>query len=351
MPEKMMTLSKIALEPGMHWVEKVVPEIKEDEVLIKVLATSVCGTDLHIYEWDSWAQSRVLEPHTMGHEFVGEVVKLGSEVENLKIGDLVSAETHIVCGHCEFCLNDQAHICSNALVIGVDRDGCFAEYIAIPARNAWLNDPKIPLPFLSIQEPLGNAVHTVLAGEIEGKSVAIAGVGPVGILAVDVVKACGAKQIFAIDVNDYRLNLAHDIGADVTINAAKEDVLEIIQKHTDHAGVDVVLEMSGSGSALNLALSYLKPGGRLSILGIPTKPVQIDVGRDIVFKGITIQGITGRRIFKTWYQVKDLVESGKLHLDQVVTHIMPWEDYEEAMKLMESGDCGKIVLTIHPKEN
>lgn len=345
MDTKMITLSKIESKRGMGILVKDIPEILDDEILVKVYAASVCGTDVHIYTWDKWAESRIKTiPQTMGHELAGEVVKIGKRVHTIQVGDIVSAETHIVCGECEFCLTGRSHICKNTSVLGVDRDGAFAEFIAIPAVNAWKNDPTVPPEYLSIQEPLGNAVHTVLAQDVVGKTVAVVGVGPIGIMAVDVAKAVGAARVFAIDVNQYRLDLAKKIGADVCLNALDSDLVQQILDLTNGAGIDVVCEMSGNGHALNQALEYLKLGGHLSILGVPTKKVEIDVTNHIVFKGITIHGITGRRMYDTWFQVKGLIQSGKLHLNDIVTHKLPYTDYEEAMRLMESGNCGKVVL-------
>lgn len=346
MNQTMKTLSKIRLEPGMHWVEKPIPSIKEDEVLVKVLSASVCGTDVHIYTWDTWAQNRIKEPYTMGHELSGRVVEVGQDVTGVKVGDIVTTETHIVCHTCEFCLSHQAHICAHTKVIGVDMDGVFAEYVALPATNLIQCDPTMDHDLLSVQEPLGNAVHTVMTGDIIGKTVAVVGVGPIGILAVDVAKAMGASKVIAIDVNPYRLDLALKIGADASIHSLQEDTHKRIHELVGPYGVDVVLEMSGNAHALKQALGYLKPGGRMSILGIPTQEVSLDIGQEIVFKGITIQGITGRRMYETWDQIKVLLKEDKLHLDQIVTHRLDWTDYEEAFKLMESGNCGKVVLRI-----
>jgi threonine 3-dehydrogenase len=352
MDTKMITLSKIEAKRGMEILMKDIPSINEDEILVKVLAASVCGTDVHIYTWDKWAENRIKKiPQTMGHELAGEVVKIGKRVNTLKIGDIVSAETHIVCGVCEFCLTGRAHICINTSVLGVDRDGAFAQYIAIPAVNAWKNDPSIPPEYLSIQEPLGNAVHTVLAQDVIGKTVAVVGVGPIGIMAVDVAKAVGASRVFAIDVNAYRLDLAKKIGADVCLNALDGDIVQRVKDLTGGAGVDVVCEMSGNGIALNQALEYLKLGGHLSILGVPTKKIEIDVTNHIVFKGITIHGITGRKMYETWFQVKGLIQSGKLHLKDIVTHKLHYSEYEKAMSLMESGNCGKIVLMFNQEKS
>lgn len=343
----MLTLSKTALKPGLEWVEKPKPVPHKDEVLIKIEYVSVCGTDVHLYEWNDWAKHRVKKPMTMGHEFVGTIVDCGPDVKHRKTGELVSAETHIVCGHCEFCLNDQKHICEHTEVIGVDRDGAFAEYISIPEENAWLNNPAIPMHLLSVQEPLGNAVHTLMAQPIEGKTVAILGVGPIGILAVDAAKAMGAKTVVAIDVVDYRLKLAQKIGADAIIYANKENVDKRIRELCGQNGVDVICEMSGNTHALKQAFNYVKPGGHIAILGIPSQDLSFDVASSIVFKGIHVHGITGRHMFKTWEKVKDLIDHQKLHLDHVITHVLDWTQIHEAMDLMHSGECGKIVLKVN----
>lgn len=352
MQETMISLSKMKAGRGMELVHKAIPTIEDHEILIQVKAASICGTDVHIYTWDAWAANRIKNlPQTMGHELAGIVVKVGSRVKRIQVGDHVSCETHIVCGECEFCRTGQGHICVNTQVLGVDRDGAFAEYIAVPADNAWVNDKNVPFEYSSIQEPLGNAVHTVLSGPVVGKSVAIVGVGPIGMLAVDVAKAAGARVVFAIDINDYRLDLARSIGADASIHSLREDVVKRVLDLTDGLGVDVVCEMSGNSIALNQALEFVKLGGRVSILGVPTKNVEIDVAKHIVFKGIQIHGITGRRMYDTWYQVKGLIESGKLHLKELVTHVLPYTAYEEAFSLMESGQCGKIVLMFNQEDN
>lgn len=345
----MLVLGKQSLTKGIDWMEKYIPIPKDNEVLVKVLYASICGTDLHIYEMNEWAQNRIKEAHTMGHEFVGRVVALGANVKTRKVGDLVSAETHIVCNDCEFCLNHQKHICENTVVLGVDVDGAYAQYICIPEENAILNDEDMPLYTYSVQEPLGNAIHTLMAQDIKDKTVAIVGVGPIGILAVDAAKALGAKQVLAIDLVDYRLNLAKEIGADYVINA-KDDVDKKIREIFGKNGVDVVCEMSGNPKALNQALHYLKAGGHLSILGIPNHKVEIDITNDIVFKGINIHGITGREMFETWDVIKDLLRHKKLHLEKVITHILDWTEIEEGMRLMSSGECGKVVLKVSEDE-
>lgn len=350
MKNTMKTISKLSPQPGAQLSTKPVPTIQDDEILVKVLAASICGTDVHIYDYNEWAQSRIKIPQVMGHELAGQVVKLGKNVTSVKLGDIVSAETHIICGTCEFCLNGQGHICQNTSILGVDRDGAFAEYIAIPAKNAWINNPKIDPAYLCVQEPLGNAIHTVTSGEVKGKTVAIVGVGPIGLMAVNVAKALGAKLVVAVDVNAYRLDLSKTLGANLALNAMTDDVTNIILNATNGYGVDVVCEMSGAPKALHQAFTYLKKGGRLSILGLPDKPMTIDVANEIVFKGITIHGITGRRIMETWQQGKALIDAHLLDLDKIVTHILPFEDYEKGFELMHSGNCGKVVLRVGEKE-
>lgn len=350
MKNSMNTISKLSPTQGANWIEKPIPTIKDDEILVKILAVSVCGTDVHIYDYNEWAQSRIKIPQVMGHELAGEVVEIGSLVDSVKLGDIVSAETHIICGTCEFCLNGQGHICQNTEILGVDRDGAFAQYIAIPAKNAWINNPSIDPAYLCIQEPLGNAIHTVTSGDIKGKTVAIVGVGPIGLMAVNVAKALGASLIIAVDINSYRLNLSKELGAQLALNSLTDDVTKLVLEATNGYGVDVVCEMSGAPTALHQAFAFLKKGGRLSILGLPDHPMTIDVANEIVFKGITIHGITGRRIMDTWKQGKALIDAKLLDLDKIVTHILPFEDYEHAFELMHSGNCGKIVLRVADRE-
>ncbi|WIF94976.1 L-threonine 3-dehydrogenase [Caminicella sporogenes] len=341
---KMKCVVKSEPKEGAILTTREIPQIGPNEILVKVLATSICGTDYHIYSWDAWSQKRIKPPLIMGHEFAGEVIKVGEKVSKVKIGDIVSAETHIVCGKCELCATGKAHICKDTLILGVDTQGTFAEYVAIPEDNAWVNDPSIPPEYLCIQEPLGNAVHTVLSGDIIGKTIAVVGCGPIGIMAVAVAKAVGAAKVIAIEVNEYRINLAKEVGADVVINPIKEDVIKRVLDETDGMGVDVVAEMSGNSTAIQQALKYIKLGGRMAMLGIPTEDVKLDVANGIVFKGVQIHGIVGRRMYETWHQVKGLLASGNLKLDKIVTHKLPLEDFEKGMELMKSGNCGKVVL-------
>lgn len=340
----MKALVKSSRGFGAQLKEVPIPTISDHEVLIQVKATSICGTDVHIYTWDEWSQSRVNPPYIFGHEFSGIIVKKGKLVNNLEIGDHVSAETHIVCGRCPQCLTGQAHVCAKTEIIGVDRDGCFAEYVALPAENIWKNDPSLPHDKASIQEPLGNAVHTVLAGSVTGKSVAIIGCGPIGLMAVAVAKASGASQVIAFDLNDYRLALARKMGATKVANSKDVDPLEIVAQLTNGSGVDIVCEMSGHPSAIKQGFKMVTNGGRVSILSLPTKPVEIDITNDIVFKGITVQGITGRRMYETWQQVSGLLQSGQMNMSSLITHHFPLEEFEKGFELMIKGECGKVVL-------
>jgi threonine 3-dehydrogenase len=283
-------------------------------------------------------------PLTVGHEFSGEIIKMGKDVTRVKLGDIVSAETHIICGKCEFCLRGEGHICRNTKIIGVDTDGCFAEYLRIPEANCFVNDKQHNRLHLSIQEPLGNAVHTMLHFPIKDKDVVVLGCGPIGIMGVDVAKAEGARQVIAIEVNEFRRNLAKKIGADHVIDPLSQDTYQEVMRLTDNAGVDVIGEFSGNKSAIEAAFKYLKPGGGLSLLGIPSESICLDFATDIVFKGINIYGVTGRRIYDTWYKVKELIASNKLHLDSIITHKLPLSEINQAAQIMGEKNCGKIVL-------
>ncbi|QNF29606.1 MULTISPECIES: L-threonine 3-dehydrogenase [Metabacillus] len=321
-----------------------IPQINEDEVLIKVKATSICGTDVHIYKWDEWSESRVNPPYVFGHEFSGEVVEKGSKVKNVDYGDSVSAETHIVCGKCSQCLTGKAHICKYTKIIGVDTRGCFAEYVALPAANLWKNPKEMLYDVAAIQEPMGNAVHTVLSGDVIGKTVAIIGCGPIGLMAVGVAKAAGAAQVIALDINNYRLNLAKQMGATSVINSKNEEPLQAVKQLTNGDGVDVVCEMSGHPIAMNQGFRMVTNGGRVSILSLPVRPVELDVTNDIVFKGITVKGITGRKMFETWQQVSALLHSGQVNVKPIITHHFSLEEFEKGFELMIEGNCGKVVL-------
>src|SRR5579863_7631493 len=342
---KMKAALKAEAAPGAKVALVNIPQIGSRDVLVQVKAASICGTDMHIYEWDAWAQSRMSVPRIFGHEFAGEVVEVGSEVTSLVPGDFVAAETHITCGQCYQCRTGQAHVCRNVQILGIDRDGAFAEYIAIPESVAWKTGKEIDHHVASIQEPFGNAVHATFAGEIAERTVAVFGCGPIGLWAVGLCRISGSSAIFAIEPNHKRLDMATTMGANYVINLREVDPVQQILDITGGLGVDVVLEMSGHPSAIRQGFKALRNGGRVSLLGLPAGMIELDLANDIIFKGATVLGISGRRIFDTWYRTRRILESGQLDLKQVITHTLPFERIHDAMEIMKTGDCGKIVLT------
>ncbi len=344
MPEKMKAVVKAEAAPGAQLMMVDVPEVGPGEVLVKVKATSICGTDVHIYRWDPWARSRIKPPMVFGHEFAGEIVELGPGVTTLKERDYVSAETHVVCGVCERCRMGQAHICQTVSIIGVDRPGSFAEYVSIPARNAWLNPPDMPAEVASIQEPFGNAVHTALSSDLAGKSVLVTGCGPIGLMAIGVARSSGASAVYGTEVVPYRLKLASRMGADLVLNPRETDVVSQIMTATDSQGIDVLLEMSGNPSALHEGFAVLRSGGYAALLGIPSGPMELDLANEIIFKGAKVYGVTGRHIWRTWYQTRALLSSGAVDVGPIITHRLPLEDFEQGLQLMSAGQCGKVVL-------
>jgi len=345
MAKTMQAIVKAHAAPGIEIREVPVPDIGATDVLVRVEAASVCGTDLHIYNWDPWAQNRIKPPLIPGHEFCGIVERVGEDVTAVAPGDFVSAEMHVACGKCLQCRTGAAHICQKVKIIGVDADGAFAEFVKIPESNIWKLDPSLPRAWGSLLDPLGNAVHTVLAGEIATKTVAITGCGQIGLFAIAVAKLCGAAMVFAVEVNPYRRSLATKMGADVVLDPTTEDATARILAATDGVGVDVLLEMSGHQNGINTGLKALRTGGRASLLGIPSRPVTLDLAEDIIFKGAVVQGINGRKMYETWFQMEALLKSGKLDLDPVISHTMPLRDFDKAMDLLKSGEASKIVLT------
>lgn len=341
---KMKALMKKDGAFGAVLTEVPIPEIDKHEVLIKVKAASICGTDVHIYNWDQWARQRIKTPYVFGHEFSGIVEDVGENVSSVKVGEYVSAETHIVCGECVPCLTGKSHVCTNTAIIGVDTAGCFAEYVKVPADNIWRNPADMDPSIASIQEPLGNAVHTVLESQPAGGTTAVIGCGPIGLMAVAVAKAAGASQVIAIDKNEYRLRLAKQMGATCAVSIEKEDPLKIVSALTSGEGADLVCEMSGHPSAIAQGLAMAANGGRFHILSLPEHPVTIDLTNKVVFKGLTIQGITGRKMFSTWRQVSQLISSNVIDLAPVITHQFPLEEFEKGFELMRSGQCGKVIL-------
>jgi threonine 3-dehydrogenase len=344
MPKSMLAVVKPQAKPGVEIRDVAIPQIGLTDVLVKVKVASICGTDLHIYNWDRWAQGRIHPPLIPGHEFCGEVVARGSEVTTVKEGDFVSAEMHVACGKCLQCRTGEAHICQFVKIIGVDADGAFAEYVRIPESNIWKLDPAIPIEYASILDPLGNAVHTVLAGEIAAKTVAITGCGPIGLFSIAVARAVGAAQVIAIEVNEYRRRIAREMKADLVLDPTKEDVRKVIADRTSGAGVDVVLEMAGHPSAIRTAFDIVRRGGRISLLGLTSKPIALNFSEDIIFKGITVQGINGRRMYQTWYQMTALLKAGKLDLHPVITDRMAMADFSKGMERLTTGEASKILL-------
>jgi threonine 3-dehydrogenase len=344
MPAKMHAVMKTTEGAGLTWGETGIPSIDPDDLLVKVRAVSICGTDLHIRRWDTWASRRVRPPLIVGHEMCGEVVEVGAHVTTVKTGDFVSAESHIVCGICDQCRNGNAHICENTRILGVDTDGVFAEYVRIPAANAWQNPPDMPWELATLMENFGNAVHTAMALDVRGKRVLVTGCGPVGLMAIAVVRAVGARTIIATDVSPYRLDLARRMGADLALNPIDDDVESAIRGASGGRGVDALLEFSGAAPAIRQGFRLLRDGGEAALLGIPDRPIELDWASDLVFKGVTVRGIVGRRLWQTWYQMRDLLNGGLVDLRPVITHKFALGDFDQAMDTMQSGASGKVVM-------
>ncbi len=341
----MQALVKAQCAPGLQVTSVPKPSPGPGEVLIAVRHAGVCGTDLHIAEWDAWAQGRLKPPLVIGHEFAGEIVAVGDGVAQLKAGQLVTAEGHIVCGHCLQCRTGNSHICKNTRIIGVDRDGAFAEYIVMPATNV-LSLDGIPTTVGAVMDPMGNAFHTVLTAEIPGSTVFIVGCGPIGCFAVGIARAGGAAKVMASDVNPKRLALARRMGAHVTINAATDDAARVVLEETGGEGADVVCEMSGVPTALHQAFAAVRLGGRVQLLGIPTGAVPMDFAGEIIFKGITVYGVIGRKMYQTWHQMRRYLTAGLLDPRPVITHQFPLAQIDQALAAIRSGDAGKIILEI-----
>ena len=338
----MKALVKKYSKPGI-WMDDVpVPEIGVNDVLIKIKKTSICGTDIHIYNWDDWAKKTIPVPMVTGHEYVGTVEAIGSNVHDVKIGELVSGEGHIVCGYCRNCRAGRRHLCPNAKGVGVNRPGCFAEYLSIPVSNIWHADSKIPLDVLSIFDPFGNATHTALSFNVLGEDVLITGAGPIGIMAAAICKHAGARYVVITDMNSYRLDLAKKIGVTEAVNITKENLNDVMKRLGMKEGFDVGLEMSGSPKALNGMIDVMSHGAKIALLGILPSGAGVDWEK-IVFNGLNIKGIYGREMFETWYKMQVMVLSG-LDITPVITHHFPVDDYKKAFELMKSGNSGKIIL-------
>ncbi len=341
----MQAIVKQKRAPGLTVMSVPKPAPGPGEVLIAVRHAGVCGTDVHIADWNAWAEGRIKPPVVVGHEFAGEIVAVGDAVSELKTGQLVTAEGHIVCGHCLQCRTGNSHICRNTRIIGVDRDGAFAEYIAMPATNVLPLD-GIPTTVGAVMDPMGNAFHTVLSAEVPGSTVLVVGCGPIGCFAVGIARAAGAAKVIASDVNATRLALAHRMGAHVTVNAATDDVVRTVLDETSGEGADVVCEMSGVPSALHQAFAAVRMGGRVQLLGLPKGQVPIDFATEIIFKGITVYGVIGRKMYETWHQMRRYLTAGLLDPRPVITHQFPLAKIDEALAAIRSGDAGKIILEI-----
>lgn len=338
----MKALVKQKAEPGL-WMEDVpVPEIGINDVLIRVDRTGICGTDLHIYNWDAWAQKTIPVPMVVGHEFVGEIVEVGSNVKDFSAGDVVSGEGHVVCGRCRNCMAGRRHLCNHTRGIGVNRPGAFAEFIALPMTNVWLHHPKISRDVQSIFDPLGNAVHSALSFNVLGEDVLITGAGPIGLMAAAVVRHAGARFVVITDVNPYRLDLARKLGVTRAVDARSEGLADVQVELGMLEGFDIGLEMSGNATAFRDMLENMCHGGRIAMLGIPEESMAIDWSL-VIFNMLTIKGIYGREMYETWYKMTVLIESG-LDIEPVITHRLSCDDFEEGFAAMKSGACGKVIL-------
>ena len=338
----MKALVKAEAEEGLRLEEVAIPEVGENEVLIRIKRTAICGTDVHIYNWDTWASETIPVPMVIGHEFVGEIAELGRNVKDLKIGELVSGEGHLVCGHCRNCLAGKRHLCRNTSGVGVNRPGSFAEYLALPMANVWQCDPSIPTEILTCFDPLGNAAHTALSFDILGEDVLITGAGPIGCMAAAIARHAGARHVVVTDVNPYRLQLAARVGASRTVNVSREKLADVPRELGMREGFDVALEMSGHPSALEAILANMRHGGKIAMLGIMPDNTRID-WNTVVFNGLTIKGIYGREMFETWYKMTSMIQSG-LDITPLITHNFYYTEFKEGFEVMRSGQSGKVIL-------
>ncbi|WP_445358733.1 L-threonine 3-dehydrogenase [Microbulbifer sp. ANSA005] len=338
----MKALSKLKSEVGIWLTDVEIPTPGHNDLLIKIHKTAICGTDMHIYNWDEWSQKTIPVPMVVGHEYVGEVVGMGQEVAGFQVGDRVSGEGHITCGHCRNCRAGRRHLCRNTHGVGVDRPGAFAEYLVIPALNAFKIPDNISDDLASIFDPLGNAVHTALSFDLVGEDVLITGAGPIGIMAAAVAKHVGARHVVITDINEYRLDLARKMGATRAVNVAKENLSDVMNELGMSEGFDVGLEMSGVPVAFRDMIAAMNHGGKIAMLGIPAGEMAIDWGQ-VIFKGLMIKGIYGREMFETWYKMASLIQSG-LDLTPIITHQFSIDDFQQGFDTMGSGESGKVIL-------
>jgi threonine 3-dehydrogenase len=340
--KQMKSLAKLHREPGIWLTDNPVPEMGPNDLMIKIRKTAICGTDMHIFNWDEWSQQTIPVPMIVGHEYVGEVVEIGQEVAGFTIGDRVSGEGHITCGHCRNCRAGRRHLCRNTTGVGVNRQGAFAEYLVIPAFNAFKIPANISDDMAAIFDPFGNAVHTALSFDLVGEDVLITGAGPIGIMAAAVAKHAGARFVVITDVNDYRLDLAKKMGATRVVNVASENLNDVMNELGMTEGFDIGLEMSGVPSAFRDMLDKMNHGGKIAMLGIPPQSVAVD-WNTVIFKGLTIKGVYGREMFETWYKMVSLLQSG-LDLSPMITHQFSVNDFAKGFEVMGSGQSGKVLL-------
>lgn len=340
----MKALAKLKPEPGIWQIDAPVPSVGPNDVLIKIRKSAICGTDVHIYNWDEWSQRTVPVPLITGHEYVGEVVELGSEVTGFHVGDIVSGEGHITCGNCRNCRAGRRHLCPNTIGVGVQRQGSFAEYLALPAFNVFPVPQHVPLSVAAIFDPLGNAVHTALTFDVVGEDVLITGAGPIGIMAAAICRFVGARNVVITDINDERLKLAEQFGVDRAVNVATDgfNMPDVMAELGMTEGFDVALEMSGAPAAFSMMFDSVRNGGQVALLGIPGKAMEID-WNTVIFKGLTVQGIYGRQMFETWYKMSAMLKAG-LDVSGVITHRFGIDDFEDAFQTMRGGSCGKVIL-------
>jgi threonine 3-dehydrogenase len=338
----MKALVKREAREGLWLVDVPVPEYGINDVLIKIEKTSICGTDVHIYNWDAWAAKTIPVPMVVGHEFVGRIAAYGSNVHDVKVGDLVSGEGHIVCGRCRNCLAGRRHLCAHTKGVGVNRPGAFAEYLAIPVTNVWHCDPRIPLEVLSSFDPLGNATHTALTFPVLGEDVLITGAGPIGLMAALIARQAGARFVVITDVNPYRLDLARKIGVTMAVNPLEKSLADVQRDLGMKEGFDVGLEMSGNAQAFADMVDHMAHGGKIALLGIPHAELKIDWHK-VIFNMITLKGIYGREMYETWYMMTAMIQSG-LDIRPIITHQFPVAEFQKGFDVMRKGDCGKVVL-------
>jgi len=338
----MKTLAKLKAEPGIWVHEQAIPEVGHNDVLIRIKKTAICGTDIHIYNWDSWSQETIPVPMTIGHEFVGVIESVGQEVSGFEVGDRVSGEGHITCGFCRNCRAGKRHLCRNSIGVGVNRQGAFAEYLSIPACNAFKIPEDISDDMAAIFDPFGNAAHTALSFDLVGEDVLITGAGPIGIMAVAICHHVGARNVVITDINDYRLDLAKQMGATRAVNVSQENISEVMYEIGMKEGFDVGLEMSGAGTALRSMLETMNHGGKVAMLGIPAADTVIDWNH-VIFKGLQLKGIYGREMYETWYKMVAMLQSG-LDLNPIVTHHFVIDEFQKGFDIMRSGQSGKVIL-------